>query len=191
MTFLSEPALRAIGFRRLGADVKVSDRAAIYNPDRISIGDHARVDDFCILSAGSGGIKIDRFVHVACHCSIIGEGRIVLEEFAGLSSHSAIYSSTDDFSGRSLTGPLVDDRWRDVTTAPVTLGRHVIVGAGTVIVPGVTIGRGAAVGAQSLVVEDCEEFWLYAGVPARKRKERHRDLLRLEEEFLGARSART
>lgn len=184
MTFLSDAALERIGFGTLGSEVSVSDRASIYNPACIALGDHTRIDDFSILSAGPEGIEIGRFVHVACHCSIQGAGRIVLDDFAGLSSHSAIYSSTDDFSGGSMTGPTVDDRYRNVNTAAVIIGRHVIIGAGTVILPGVTIATGAAVGAQSLVVEDCEEFWLYGGIPARKLKQRRRDLLRLEQEFL-------
>jgi galactoside O-acetyltransferase len=66
----------------------------------------------------------------------------------------------------------------------VFLGRHVIVGSGSVILPGVTLEDGVAVGALSLVTKDCEAFGVYAGNPARRIKERKRDLLELEKLFL-------
>jgi galactoside O-acetyltransferase len=42
----------------------------------------------------------------------------------------------------------------------------------------------SAVGALSLVTKDCEAFGVYAGNPARRIKERKRDLLELEKLFL-------
>ena len=53
-------------------------------------------------------------------------------------------------------------------SAPVTLGRHVIVGCGSVILPGVTMHEGSGMGALSLVRRDCEPFGLYSGMPARR-----------------------
>jgi dTDP-4-amino-4,6-dideoxy-D-glucose acyltransferase len=58
-----------------------------------------------------------------------------------------------------------------------------VVGAGSIVLPGVTLQEGSAVGALSLVKSDCEAFGLYAGVPARRLGERKRDLLELEQRF--------
>src|SRR5438874_7552631 len=104
MAFLSQLQLEAIGFLSLGKNVQLSEKAAIYGADRISIGDNSRIDDFCVLSAGEGGINIGRHVHVACLCSCIGAAQIELHDFSGISSRTAIYSSSDDFSGEFLTG---------------------------------------------------------------------------------------
>ena len=184
MAFLSEDAIAALGFARVGRNVKISDKASLYHPERISIADHARIDDFCILSAGRGGIVVGRYVHIACYCSLIGDGRIELEDFSGLSSRVAVYSSSDDFSGGALAHPTVPEDVRQVFHAPVTLRRHALVGAGSVILPGVTLGQGSSVGALSLVREDLDEFWIYAGIPARKLRPRKKDLLALEAEVL-------
>ena len=62
----------------------------------------------------------------------------------------------------------------------VLLDRHVIVGAGSVILPGVTLGLAASVGAITLVAGDLEPFGMYLGVPARKIGTRKQDLLQLE-----------
>ena len=55
-----------------------------------------------------------------------------------------------------------------------------IVGAGSVILPGVTIGEGAAVGALSIVKRDVEPFTIVAGADTRVIGTRKRDLLELE-----------
>ena len=58
MGLLSRAELEGMGFAALGDDLRVSDKASFYGVPRISLGDHTRIDDFCVLSAGSGGIRI-------------------------------------------------------------------------------------------------------------------------------------
>ena len=180
MAFLSRQALRRLGFAAIGVNVLVSDKASIHGASRIALGNHVRIDDFCVLSAGEGGIRIGSYVHVACQCTLIGKGRIELEDFSNLSGRVAVYSSTDDFSGTGMTNPMVPLEYRRVTDAPVRIGRHAILGTGAVVLPGVTIGEGAAVGALTLVRDSLEPFTIYAGTPARRIGERSRALLKLE-----------
>lgn len=184
MGVLTAPELERIGFAAVGRDVHVSDRASFYGASRISLGDHVRIDDFCVISAGSGGVSIGQHVHVAVYTSLIGAGRITIGDFCNLSSRVSIYSSSDDYSGASMTNPTVPDRYKRVEHADVTLGRHVIVGCGSVLLPGITLEDGVAVGALSLVKSSCSAFGIYAGNPARRIRERKRDLLALESRFV-------
>ncbi|MFN3630458.1 MAG: acyltransferase [Casimicrobiaceae bacterium] len=186
MGFLDPCAIEAMGFAHVGRRVRISDRASFHGAARISIGDDTRIDDFCVLSAGEGGIHIGRHVHIAVFCALIGAERIDLDDFSGLSSRVSVYSSNDDYSGAAMTNPTVPAAFTRVTRAPVHIGRHVIVGSGSVILPGVTLHEGAAVGALSLVRRDCEAFGIYAGAPARRVGERKRDLLALEPQLLAA-----
>ena len=185
MAFLSRASLDQMGFAHVGENVLISDKASIYGANRISVGDHARIDDFCILSAGEGGIEIGRHVHIACYVSILGAGKVTLEDFCGISGRVSIYSSNDDYSGEWLTGPTVASEFTNVTSAAVTVGRHGIVGAGSVILPGVTLGEGCAIASLSLVNRDCDSFVIYAGCPARKVKARSDRLLEIEICFRG------
>lgn len=180
MAVLSRDALQALGFMALGENVQVSDRASVYGASRISLGSDVRIDDFCVLSAGAGGIAIGNNVHVAVYTSLIGAGAIRLGDFANLSSRVSVYSSSDDFSGATMTNPTVPDAYKNVDQADVEIGRHVIVGAGSVILPGATLGDGVAVGALSLVRGVCEPFSVWAGVPARRIGDRSRALLETE-----------
>jgi dTDP-4-amino-4,6-dideoxy-D-glucose acyltransferase len=184
MAFLSPQAVRSLGFEELGDHVMISDRASIYGAERIALGSHVRIDDFCILSAGEGGIRIGSHVHVAAYSSIIGAGRVTVEDFANISSRVSIYSSSDDYSGVTMTNPMVPDEFKAVDHAPVHVGRHVIIGSGSVVLPGVTLAEGVAVGALSLIREDCEAFAVYAGIPATVRGRRSRELLELEGRLL-------
>ena len=79
---------------------------------------------------------------------------------------------------------MVPERYKKVSHDPVFLGKHVIVGSGSVILPGVTLHEGVAVGALSLVKCDCAAFGIYVGTPAKRVRARSRKLLDLEKQFM-------
>jgi len=179
-SFYSDAELRELGIGDFGDRVFLSRKTSLYRPDQIRFGSDVRIDDFCVLAAGDGGMVLGDHVHIAVQCSLIGAGAISLADFSGLSSRVSIYSSSDDYSGSSLTNPTVPDSFRRVTRAPVSLGRHVIVGSGAVILPGAVLEDGVAVGALALVRGVCTAFGIYVGQPARRIGERAQDLLELE-----------
>lgn len=183
MAFLTQQQLESMDFRALGKEVKISDRASVHNPSQISLGDHARIDDYAVLSAGKDGIEIGKHVHVACFCGIFGRAKVVLADYAGLSSRVVIYSSTDDYSGDFLTNPTVDEAFRNVQSAPVYLGSHVIVGTASTIMPGVSLGQGCAVAAHSYVSKSFPSCTVIGGVPARIIKQRSDVLFILEKKM--------
>lgn len=181
-SYYDKEELGQLGLRNCGEDVKISRKASIYGAENISIGDHVRIDDFCILS---GNIVLGNYIHIAAACVLFGgKSGIQIMDFCGISSRSAVYAESDDYLGDYLTNPTVPDRFRNVSGAKVTLKKHVIIGSGTCILPDVTIGEGASVGCMSLVDKTLEAWGVYAGCPCRKLKERSRNLLKLEKEFM-------
>ena len=78
---LGREAVEALGFASVGENVQISDRASFYGSNRISLGSNVRIDDFCVFSAGVGGISIGDYVHVAVYSSLIGAGKITLSDF--------------------------------------------------------------------------------------------------------------
>jgi galactoside O-acetyltransferase len=188
MALLTEQQIQAYGFKAVGQNVRISDKASIYNAANISIGDNVRIDDFVVLSAGSGGINLGNHIHIAVYTSLIGAGAITVSDFANLSARVSIYSSSDDYSGESMTNPCVPDNYKNVTHADVVIAKHVIVGCGSVILPGVTLHEGVAIGALSLVTHSCQAFGIYAGLPAKFIKERAKKVLELEKHLARDRS---
>lgn len=183
MAYFSQFELEQIGFRYLGKNVKISTRSSIYDAEQIEIGDNSRVDDFCLLS---GRITIGRFVHAAPYCNLAGgELGIIMEDFSGLAYAVQVFTQSDDYSGESMTNPLIPDKYRKVKKAKVFIGKHAIIGTGSVIMPGVELREGTSVGAMSLVRKSTEEWSIYVGNPARRLKARNRHrIVELEKEFL-------
>lgn len=163
-----------IKFKSIGQNCQISPFARFYNPENIEIGDNVRIDDFCIISAGVGGIKFGNHIHVAVMVTMIGAGRIELKDYAQVAAKSSILSSSDDFSGEYLIGPCVPKETRNVRNLPVTLERYSVLGCNSVVFPGVTIGENAGTGAFTLVRKDLEPDSLYVGNPAKKIKDRQR-----------------
>jgi acetyltransferase-like isoleucine patch superfamily enzyme len=104
------------------------------------IGDGTWIGPFTLLD-GSGGLTI-------------GAG-------CDISAGAQIY--THSTARRCVSGRA----YNEIDRARTTLGDHVFVGAGAVIVMGVSIGDGAVIGAGAVVTDDVGPYTVVAGVPAR------------------------
>ena len=179
--YYTEDDLRGAGFKSLGSNVRVAKTCTVVGPENIEIGNNVRIDGYCsLVAAGTGHLRLGSFIHVAGYCLLsAGEG-IILDDFSGLSHGVRLYSRSDDYSGAALTNPTVPPKYTKVNRGSVIIKHHVIVGAGTVILPGVTVGEGSAVGALSLVTKNLAEWGVYFGCPAKRLKDRSKALLELE-----------
>lgn len=181
-SFYSEEELKEIGFKSLGKNVLLSRNTCIYGAGKISIGDNSRIDDFALLS---GNITIGKHVHIAAYTGLFaGSAGIVVEDFCGISAHCSVYAASDDYSGQALTNPTVPDEYKCVTEKRVTFERHSLVGAGSVVLPGVHIGEGASFGSMSLITKDAKPWTMYVGAPAKELRPRDRKPLELEKQLL-------
>jgi acetyltransferase-like isoleucine patch superfamily enzyme len=182
MSYLSAEELKKIEFKYLGKNVLISDKCSIYNPEKIEICDNSRIDDFCVLS---GKIKIGRNVHLAPFCLIAGgsEG-VELDDFSGCAYHVQVFSQSDDYTGCSMTNPTIPEKYKNVLRKKVTIGKHVIIGASSIVLPGVEISEGCSVGAMSLITKNTEPWGVYFGIPAKRLKNRKKNLLELEKLYL-------
>ena len=169
-------------FGWVGDNVLVSTRAVFYEPEKMRIGDNSRIDDFCLLS---GCISIGRNVHLAAYTHLAGgTAGVTFEDFSSCAYGCHVISQSDDYSGRSLTNPTIPDRFKDEVIAPVRVGRHSILGTGTIVLPGCNIGDGVSTGAGTVVTKPLDAWTIYVGQPARPIGPRSRDLLALEIEYL-------
>ena len=181
-SFFDEEELRQQGFKSVGCNVLVSRKASFYSTDNMEIGNYVRIDDFCFLS---GKIILGNYIHIATGCILYGSTKgIIMEDFSAISPRSVVHADSDDYSGNSLTNPMVDIEYRNVTFATVYVRKHAIIGSGCTILPGVDIGEGCAIGAMSLVRSSTRPWTINYGVPCREIKERSRHILDLEQQFL-------
>lgn len=182
MPYYSINQLKDLGFKSLGKNVKISDKASIYNCEQIEVGDNSRIDDFCVLS---GKIIIGRNVHITPQCLIAGGIKgIVIEDFATLAYGVKIFTQSDDYSGRTMTNSTIPKSYKNEYMQEIVIKKFSIIGTGSIIMPGIIIAEGTSVGAMSLVNKSTEPWGIYIGSPAKRLKDRHKDLLYLVKKFL-------
>ena len=180
--FYEKNELHKFSFKELGNNVLISKSASLYGTEHMSFARNSRIDDFCALS---GEIIIGENVHITVHCSITASlSPIVIEDFVGIAANCHIFSSMDDYLGFGLNNPTVPIEFRNVSHGPVRISKHSIVGTSSVIFPNVVVGEGCAIGAMSLVNKSLEPWGVYVGIPVKRIKERSRDLLEKEKQFI-------
>ena len=182
--FYSDDELKSFKFKSLGKNVKIKKNVAIYFVENITIKDNVRIDDNTVIVASNNSTTIGNYVHIASNCYIAASEGLKMEDFSGLAPGVNIFTGSDDYSGKKLTNPTVDRKYIGGKSGEVVLGRHVIIGSNSVILPGVHIGEGSSVGALSLVTKSLESWGVYFGAPVKKIKSRSKKLLELEKEFL-------
>jgi galactoside O-acetyltransferase/dTDP-4-amino-4,6-dideoxygalactose transaminase len=113
-----------------------------------------------------------------------GEEGVEFGDFSGLAYYVQVFTQSDDYSGKTLTNPTVPTEFKNEYKAKISIGKHVIIGAGSVVFPGVILEEGCSVGALSLVRKSTTPWGIYVGNPAKRIKERSKELLELENKLL-------
>jgi dTDP-4-amino-4,6-dideoxy-D-glucose acyltransferase len=184
-TFLPREVLETLGFARLGEDVLIHSTSVIVDCRRISLGSRVRIDPFVIIS-NRGGVDFGNNVHIGGHSVLAGSGAIRFGNFVNISHHVGIYTSNEDISGRTLSNPTVPTRGKTARTASISFGCHSGVGAGSLVLPGARFAEGSILGAMSRVGRPLKPWTTYFGIPARRMRERRRDMLVQEQEYLAS-----
>ncbi|MEH1933141.1 MAG: acyltransferase [Nostoc sp.] len=130
--------------------------------ENIEFGKNIIIDDFVFIYAKKR-IKIGNNVHIASFTSITGGECFIMEDFSGLSSGVRIFTGSEDFQESGFGNPTIDEKYRNTRRAPIRIGKFCVIGANSVILPGVTLGEGATVGAGSVVTKNLEPWGIYIG----------------------------
>jgi galactoside O-acetyltransferase len=157
----------------LGPHAIVGKTVRVRKPERVSIGEHSIIDDFTYISCA---LALGRYSHVGANSVLIGgDGRIAIGDFVNIAPGCRLICASNDYAGGGLVGPAIPAEYAGKSiTADVRLEDHVLLGAGTVILPGVRVPEGVSTGALTLITEKTklEPWTLYAGTPARPRRRR-------------------
>ena len=120
----------------------------------ISLGKKCAVRAFTEISAVNGKISLADNVFINRNCMLVAMEQIVLKKGTTIGPGVYIYDHDHDGNGGYVT-------------APVTIGKNVWIGAGSIILKGVTIGDNAVIAAGSVVTKDVPAKALVGGVPAK------------------------
>jgi len=182
--YYTEQDLVDFGFKKIGTNILISKDVRIYGQENVSIGNNVRIDDQVTMSAVNGYIEINNNVFVARGCHLSGYFGIILHDFSSMAANTIIYSASDDYSGEFLTAQAIPQEYTSHIGGVVEVGRHVIIGASSVIIGACNIGEGCSIGAMSLITKDLLKWNIYAGNPLRKIRKRSNNLLKLEKRLI-------
>lgn len=185
--YYTEKDLLDFGFKKIGTGVLISSDVRIYGQENITIGNNVRIDDFVTISALNGFVEIKNNVFIARGCHISGFFGVILNDFSSMAANTIIYSASDDYSGNFLTAQAIPQEYTAHIGGLVCVGKHVIIGAGAVIIGACNIGTGCSIGSMSLIIKDLVEWNVYAGIPAKIIRKRSDKLLELEKKLISER----
>ena len=158
--------------------IKIYPLAKLVNPENVILGHHVIIDDFVFIVAKKQ-IRIGNYVHIASFSSITGGEEFSIGDYSTLSSGARIFTGTEYVYGESLLGASIPALYRKVVRLPVEIGKHCMVGANSVILPGVVLPDGVVIGAMSLVLQDTllKPWSIYAGCPVRRLRMRPKAMI--------------
>lgn len=148
MPFYTKEDLLAAGFHSIGENVRISRKVSLYAISG-SVGNHVRIDDFCILK---GRIVLGSYIHIGSFSLLTGVcGEVQLQDCSVLSSGVHIYTGSDDYRADVLSSGAVPQEFVKTIKGDVYLGKGSIVGAQSLLLPNTYIEDGASVGAHCVI----------------------------------------
>jgi acetyltransferase-like isoleucine patch superfamily enzyme len=138
-----------------------------------SMGANSTIEDFATVNNGVGAVVIGDRTRIGLGCVLIGPvtvGNDVM--FAQNIVVSGLNHGYQDINTPPSLQP--------VETKPISIGDEVWIGANVVITAGVTIGKHAVVAAGSVVTKDVPDFSIAAGNPARILKQYNSETMQWE-----------
>lgn len=178
--YYSKEELNNLGLKSFGNNVKISKLAKLINPKNISIKNNVRIDDYCFLSASSGVIEINNYVHLSRNCNLISGTKIIINDFCGISNNCSLFGKSDIYDGSCLTNPTVPDKFSNLIIGDIILEKHSIIGSTSVVLPNTILSEGTAIGTLSKVQGKLDEWTIYAGSPLIKIRKRQKKCLEYE-----------
>ena len=134
-------------------NMKITKRTVIYGDCEIRSPWNIKADN-CVISTG---------------CILDGRKGITIGNNTVFGGHVHIWTEEHD----------LDDPMFAVNSnhaQPVIIGERCWICSDSTVLPGVTIGNNAVVAARAVIVKSCEEYGVYAGVPAKFIRYRNKDL---------------
>lgn len=104
------------------------------------------------------------------NCVLDARSGIVIEDDVVFGTGVHIWTEQHDLN--SPTFAVTDDN-----RGPVIIHDHAWICSDSTILPGITVGAGAVLASKACAVRDLEPYGVYAGIPAKKIKERSKDLV--------------
>lgn len=155
-------------FKRLGSNVIFENTVLVFHPETITIENNVYIGHQTILKGYyRNSMFIGENTWIGQQCFFHSAGGIRIGKAVGIGPKVSILTSQhnpDDLQAPVLFSPLEFQE--------VVIEDGADIGIGSIILPGVKIGEGAIIGAGAVVNSDVPAREIWAGVPAKKIRNR-------------------
>lgn len=159
--------IRHPGKIRIGNSVAIDDYvfldASGSGEKGVRLGDNVILSRNCVVQGKTGPVVLEDRVDVGCNTVFSSVAGIFVGQATIIAGNC--YVGGGRYYHDELDVPIMDQG--GYSHGPVSIGPMSWIGAGAVILDGVTLGKGVIVGAGSVVTKDVPDFGVVAGVPAR------------------------
>ena len=143
-----------------GSIVRRKTRMDILPFNKFALGARSVIEDFATINNGVGDVFIGNDSTIGMGCVLIGPvsvgNKVIMAQNIVVSGLNHGYED--------VTMAIMDQK---VTTHPIVIEDEVWIGANSVITAGVTIGKHAVVGGGSVVTKDVPPYTIVVGNPAK------------------------
>ena len=163
--FLNKKQLKKIGFFEIGKGCKISNKISCYNL-KGSLGDNVRIDDYVCLK---GKISLKSNIHIARGCTLSGGNKgIFVDSYTNLSNYVHIFSMSDDYFMPFIPGGALSNANRNkfakIHNKKVYIGKAVLVGAFSVVLPGSILNNFSSTAAYSVIYKTIKEGFYHSNL---------------------------
>lgn len=153
----------------LGARVTLQPWCFLTGDGSVEIADDVDFGPHTFFSSGgdSGLIRVGSHSHTAPGCVLYGGGGLVLGDYCNIAAHTVFATVQHDPVRHDV--PMAE---APSQAGPITLERDVWVGANTTIMMDTVVAEGCIIAANAALTRSTEPYGLYAGVPARRVRDR-------------------
>lgn len=135
-------------------------RLDVFPYNRFDLGANSVIEDFCTINNGVGSVDIGKHTIIGMSNVIIGPATIGNNVM--LAQHIVVSGLNHGYEDVHIS-----PRQQKEICKPVYISDDVWIGANSVITPGVRIGKHAIIGAGSVVTKDVPDYAVAVGNPAK------------------------
>ena len=128
--------------------------------NRFNLGEQSTIEDFSAVNNGVGDVIIGNRTRIGLSNTIIGP--VIIGDDVRLAQNVVLSGLNHNYA--EIDSPIHE---QGVSTKPIVVEDESWIGANVVIVPGVTVGKHSIVAAGSVVTKNIPPYSVVAGNPAR------------------------
>lgn len=130
----------------------------------IQAGENCRIDAFVTIT---GDLVMGDNCHIGTGVAVYAAAGFEMGEGCALSPGAKVFTVSEDVDSGLVSSHAQSALERAALAGAIKFGCFVVIGANSVVLPGVTVGDQVQVGALSLVNRDLPGQGIYVGAPAR------------------------